>query len=204
MYLAESYRRYLSDTGQSEHIPKKVHLPMPELYMVYTGEKKNVPNEISFNEVYFDGKSSVDMKIKVLKDVNGTLYGQYIGFCKIFNEQKKIHKNGIECVEKTIEICIERGYLSEYLKAHKKEVVSMMTELFDEIVMREQYETAARNANLAEGEAKGRAEGTESEKTNTVLRMLADNVPFESIVKYAAVSMDQVKKIAAEHKLIQA
>ena len=213
MYLAESYRRYLSDTGQSEHIPKKVHLPMPELYMVYTGEKKSVPNEISFNEVYFDGKSSVDMKIKVLKDVNGTLYGQYIGFCKTFNEQRKIHKNGIECVEKTIEICIEKGYLSEYLKAHKKEVVSMMTELFDEIVMRKQYETAARNANLAEGEAKGRAEGrvegraegTESEKTNTVLRMLSINkFTFEEIAAVSALTLDQVKKIAAEHKPIQA
>ena len=212
MYLAESYRRYLADTGQSEHVSKRVYLPMPELYLVYTGDKKKVPDVISFNEVYFDGKAPVEMKIKVLKDVNATLYGQYIGFCKVFNEQRKLYRDRTECAKKAIEICLEKGYLSEYVKVHKKEVVSMMEELFDGFAMREQYEKANRISNFAEGEAKGRAEGliegeikgTENEKTNTVLRMLADNIPFESIVKYAAVSLEQVKKIAEEHKLIQA
>ena len=106
----------------------------------------------------------------------------------------------MKIAKETYRICIEKGYLSEFMKEHEKEVIDMMAELFDETYMREQYDKVARIESMAEGEIKG----AENEKTNTVLRMLADNVPFESIVKYAAVSMDQVKKIAAEHKPIQA
>ena len=35
-YLVESYRRYLIKTKQSEHSSSRVHLPKPELYVVYT------------------------------------------------------------------------------------------------------------------------------------------------------------------------
>ena len=51
-YLAESYRRYLRDTQQSEHTYKRIRLPMPELYIIYTGNK-DVPDEISLNDDYF-------------------------------------------------------------------------------------------------------------------------------------------------------
>ena len=33
---------------QSEHITKKVYLPKPEFYVVYTGNK-DIPDEVSFN-----------------------------------------------------------------------------------------------------------------------------------------------------------
>ena len=51
-YLAETYHRYLIKTKQSEHAYKKINLPKPELYVVYTGSK-DLPDEISFKEDYF-------------------------------------------------------------------------------------------------------------------------------------------------------
>ena len=201
-YFVETLRRYLADTNQSEHSYSKVKVPKPELYVFYSGSTQK-PEMISLSEEFFDGDPNIELKIRVLSKVDDSLSGQYIGFCKIFDEQYQLYKksnNKMKIAKETYRICIEKGYLSEFMKEHEKEVIDMMAELFDETYMREQYDKVARIESMAEGEIKG----AENEKTNTVLRMLADNVPFESIVKYAAVSMDQVKKIAAEHKPIQA
>lgn len=160
-YLAETYRRYLTDTVQSEHSSSKVNLPKPELYVVYSGEQ-SCPDIISFSDNFFGENSSVDLKIKVLNNADMTIHGQYIGFCKVFNEQRKIYRDSIMCAKETIRICIEKGYLVSYLRNHEKEVVDMMAELFDEEYLRESYNKANKKKALelgrAEGEAKGRAE----------------------------------------------
>lgn len=77
----------------------------------------------------------------------------------MFNEQRKIHQNKIECVKETIRICIERGYLAAYLKTHEKEAFTMMAELFDEEYLRGQYNKSRDREMLEEGRAEGRAEG---------------------------------------------
>ncbi len=56
MYLMQTYHDYLVHTGQDIHSTKKVRLPKPELYMIYIGEKKKVPECISFAEAYFGGQ----------------------------------------------------------------------------------------------------------------------------------------------------
>lgn len=157
-YLAETYRRYLADTVQSEHSSKKVTIPKPELYLVYSGTHK-CPETISFSETFFGGDSPVELKIKVLKEADMTIYGQYIGFCKVFDEQRGIYKESIRCAKETIRICIEKGYLVSYLQEHHKEVVDMMSELFDEEYQREAYNRASSREAIAIGRAEGRAEG---------------------------------------------
>ena len=158
LYLAETYRRYLMQTQQSEHSTKRVHLPKPELYVVYTGEK-NIPEKISFKDTYFDGEAPIDLVVNVLRTSDkNTLYGQYIAFCKVYTEQRKIYKDKIECIRKTLEICIAKGYLREFLEQHKQEVVTMLNSLFDEQAQREQYDIALKAEIRAEGEEQGKAE----------------------------------------------
>ncbi|MDE6087427.1 MAG: hypothetical protein K2G25_03485 [Oscillospiraceae bacterium] len=150
-YLAETYRRYLHDTVQSEHSGTKVHLPKPDLYVVYSGDE-DVPDVVSLNEDFFCGDAPVDIKVRVLKKTDETICGQYI---KVFNEQRKLHDNKLTCAQETIRICIEQGYLATYLKAHEKEAVTMMAELFDEEYLRGQYNKSRDKEMLAEGETKG-------------------------------------------------
>lgn len=178
-YLFETYRRYLRDTEQSEHSRKRVKLPKPELYVVYSGDA-DVPDVVSFSEEYFDGDSPVDIKVKVLHEANSTIYGQYIGFCRVFNEQRKLHDNKIECVRETIRICIEQGYLAAYLKKHEKEAFTMMSELFDEEYLREQYNKSRDREMLEEGEArgfeKGEARGFEKGKLSTLIDLVKNGL----------------------------
>lgn len=173
-YLAETYRRYLADTIQSEHSSTRVKIPKPELYVVYSGEQ-NCPETVSFSENFFDGDSPVELKVKVLNEVDVTIYGQYIGFCKVFNEQRKIYQDSIMCAKETIRICIEKGYLVSYLREHEKEVVDMMSELFDEEYQRAAYNRASQKDAIekgrAEGKAEGKAEGRAEERKSLAEKM---------------------------------
>lgn len=178
-YLAETYRRYLADTVQSEHSSTKVKIPKPELYVVYSGKRK-CPEFVSFSDNFFDGDSPVELKVRVLNETNMTIYGQYIGFCKVFNEQRKIHNDSIMCAKETIRICIDEGYLVSYLKEHEKEVIDMMAELFDEEYQREAYNRASQKKAIEQGRAEGKAE----ERQAMAERMRADGVDEEFIKKY--------------------
>lgn len=158
-YLVESYRRYLIKTKQSEHSSSRVHLPKPELYVVYTGTEK-ISDEISFKDTYFDGTAPIDVIVKVLRMPDkDTLYGQYIAFSKVYDGQRKLHKNKIECISNTLDICIREGYLREFFEQHRQEVVTMLSTLFDEQAQREQYDIAVKEESKAEGIAQGVAQG---------------------------------------------
>ena len=181
-YLAETYRRYLADTIQSEHSSTKVKIPKPELYVVYSGEQK-CPEIVSFSDSFFDGDCPVELKVKVLNKVDMTIYGQYIGFCKVFNEQRKIYQDSIMCAKETLRICIEKGYLVSYLQKHEKEVVDMMSELFDEEYQREAYNRASQRKAIEEGRAEGRAEGKAEERKALAEKMRAKGYSEQEIAE---------------------
>ena len=193
LYLAETYRRYMKDSQQSEHSNSRVKLPKPELYVVYSGNR-NVPDEISFKDDFFDGDSPVDLRIKILSRTDETIYGQYIGFCKVYDEQRKQYDNSMRCIEETIRICLEKGYLMAFLSLYKREVVTMMSELFDEQVQREQYDAAIKKAykdeGIAEGMEKGIAEGMEKGIAKGVFNTLV------SLVKDGLLSIGEASKRA--------
>lgn len=124
---------------------------------MYSGEQK-YPETLSFSENFFDGDSLVELKVKVLNEVDVTIYGQYIGFCKVFNKQRKIYQDSIMCAKETIRICIEKGYLVSYLHEPEKEVVDMMSELFDEEYQRAAYNRASQKDAIEKGRIEDKAE----------------------------------------------
>lgn len=163
-YLSETYKDYLDKKGLQLHSRKRFELPKPELYVVCTG-KKVVPDVVSFKETYFGGLGSLDLEIKVLKGVDvATIYGQYIGMCDVYDEQRKKYGDSLKCAKETIRICIKKGFLVSYLKAHKEEVITMLDKLFNEEEIRKaqiQEEKRKRQECLKRGIRKGRKEGLE-------------------------------------------
>ena len=168
LYLAETYRHYLHQHELSVHSEKRIKIPKTDLYVVYTGDE-DVPDEISFKDDYFVGDCPVDVKVKVLKHPGTeTVSGQYIGFSKVYDEQRSIHSNKIECIRETLRICKEKGYLVDFLTEHEEEVVTMLTFLFDEQQERETY-TAARDKEKIE-------EGIEIGKIKALIDLVKKNL----------------------------
>ena len=81
---------------------------------------------------FFRSNPDIELKVHVLSEENTTtLSGQYIGYCKVFDEQRRLHADGVTAAKETYRICIEKGCPADYRRTHEKEVISMMQELFD-------------------------------------------------------------------------
>ena len=97
----------------------------------------------------------VDMTVKVIHSPGNTIIGQYIAFCKVFNEQVKLYGNKEKAIEETIRICLEKGILEEFILKHRQEVMSMLATFFDEESQRDLHDRALKE----EGREEGREEG---------------------------------------------
>ena len=156
LYLAQSYHEYFERTSQSLYKSTKVKMPMPELYVIYTGTRGRKPDIISLSKEFFDGRDiDIEIKAKVIYESNTEdIINQYIIFCKVFNEQTKIHGMTKQAVMETIRICKDRNILKEYLTSREKEVVTIMMSLFDEEQIMRTYakdiekETSIKKAKL--------------------------------------------------------
>lgn len=138
MYLIQTYHDYFKRTNQNLYGRRKVNIPKPELYVIYTGDKKDIPNTISLSEEFFDGeKIAIDAEVKVLYQENEKdIIGQYIIFCKVYNEQRKLYGNTKKAVTETIRICKNRNVLKEYLESKEQEVKALQAKLgyYDDII----------------------------------------------------------------------
>ena len=151
-YLAVTYHRYVKESGQNIHDTSKIDVPVPELYLVYTGDDlKEVPNEINIRDDLFGGEGSLDLRVKVLYAPSHTILGQYIAFSKIYNEQLKLYGKCLKAIEETIRICLEKGILVDFLKEYGQEVKTMLMTLFDEETQREEYDESLKKKSKDEG-----------------------------------------------------
>ncbi len=134
LYLAQSYHEYFQRTSQNYYKSKKVKVPKPELYVIFTGNKGRKPYKIFFSKEFFEGADiDIEVKAKVIYESDtDDIINQYIIFCKVFNEQTKQYGMTQKAVTETIRICKDRNVLREYLLDREKEVVTIMMSLFDE------------------------------------------------------------------------
>ena len=52
LYLAQSYHEYFQRTSQDYYKSKKVKMPKPELYVIFTGNKGRKPDKISLSKEF--------------------------------------------------------------------------------------------------------------------------------------------------------
>ena len=134
IYLAQTYHEYFKRNGTDLYGSKKAVIPKPELYIIYTGNRKKRQEYISLSKEFFDGKSTdIELKAKVIYGGKGNdIISQYVDFTKVYNEQVKEHGRNKKAVLETIRICKDKDLLKEYLESKEKEVVDIMMALFDQ------------------------------------------------------------------------
>ena len=186
LYLAQSYHEYFQHTRQNYYKSKKVKMPKPELYVIFTGNKGRKPDKISLSKEFFEGADiDIEVKAKVIYESGqDNIINQYIIFCKVFNEQTGQHGMTQKAVSETIHICKDRNVLKEYLLEREKEVVTIMMSLFDEEEILKSF---------IESEI-------HDEARETAERMIKDGeLSLEKIARYIpSLSMAELKELEAE------
>ena len=196
LYLANTWKEYIQNKKLNIYGSGGMLLPKPELYVIYTGERKERPEWIFLSEEFFPGQECfVDVKVRMLYDgKEGDILNQYVTFTKIYNEQVKEYGRTKEAVLETIRICKNRKILKEYLESREKEVVDIMMTLFDQEYAVERYGDEKKAEGLAEGEAKG----TMKAKQEMTYKLVDRRIPLETISEIVEISVEVIKKWLAE------
>ena len=185
IYLMVTYQDYIKKTKQNVYRSKKIRLPRPELYVIYTGDRKERTEYISLADEFFDGqKTFLDAKIKVLYGSGqGDIISQYVTFTKVYDEQRKLHGRTRKAVTETIRICKDKNVLKEYLEEREKEVENIMLAMYDEKeILREYIES----------------ERYDTEKEMAV-QLLKEGLSVEQIARCSsALSIDELRMLQKE------
>ena len=132
------FNEYLSGVFSPKRIQlygsSKAQMPKPELYVIYTGEKGNHPDVLSLKKEFFpDTDCCIDAKVKVIYLRNSNdIINQYIGFCRVFNEQVALYGRTLKAAKEIVRICRDMDLLSDYLGERETEVEGIMLALFDQ------------------------------------------------------------------------
>lgn len=194
LYLAQSYHEYFERTSQSLYKSTKVKMPKPELYIIYTGNRGRKPDTISLSKEFFDGADiDIEVKAKVIyESETEDIINQYIIFCKVFDEQRKLYGMTEQTVRETIRICKDRNVLKEYLMNREMEVVTIMMSLFnDEQIMKTYWKDMENTLT---------DKITHDKDRETAERMIKDGeLSLEKIARYIpSLSMDELKELEAK------
>ena len=163
---------YYFDSAMSLLIMKRVDLyssvkldiPDVEAFVIYTGKKKIDQDVLSLNQEFFGGgPNKPEFKAQIIQgEYKGGIIEEYMGFCRIWDEhvlKAKTPEQKQEAAAVTIDLCIQRGYLAEYLQAHRAEVEKiMMTMLSPEYVRMAAERTEKIKEDISFGRYAGIAE----------------------------------------------
>ena len=164
------------------------------LYIIYTGNRGRKPNTISLSKEFFDGADiDIEVKAKVIyESETEDIINQYIIFCKVFDEQRKLYGMTEQTVRETIRICKDRNVLKEYLMNREMEVVTIMMSLFnDEQIMKTYWKDMENTLT---------DKITHDKDRETAERMIKDGeLSLEKIARYIpSLSMDELKELEAK------
>ena len=155
LYLAGTYKEYIEDQKLDLYGSHPVEIPRPELYVVYTGGRKEIPETLRLSDLY-QGAGSAEVEVKVLRDDGtGDILDQYVRFCKIADEQREKYGLTQQAIDETIRICIAENVLAPFLASRQNEVLEIMVTLFDQEKIAEIHDYNVAKAARQEGREEG-------------------------------------------------
>ena len=122
VYLGIIYNRYLALTGKAGYSGSLLRIPAPAAYVVYTGGRRDVPDSLRLSDAFMCESPTGTMLELTVRVVHGpgsadTALGQYIRFCEIVDECRRMHPDDEGAVTAEVRMrCTEEGILGEYLE----------------------------------------------------------------------------------------
>ena len=182
LYLALSYKEYIEKKQIDLYGSKKIFIPIPKLYVLYTGDKKLEKEEISLKEEYFNNEGCIDLKIKILTKENlskisltqdDNILSQYVTFTKISDEFVKKYGRSKKTAKMVINECISKNILKSFMQEHREEVEDMEL-LFDPEVYGRIHDASVAREAREEGMQKGMEQGMQKGMIDLLIRQFND------------------------------
>ena len=192
MYLAQTYHDYIAKEELNIYGSKTLDLPEPEMYVIYTGNKKIEKESITLSEEFFGGrKTDLEVTVHVLTDgkEHDIIY-QYVALTKVLDDQVKLHGRTREAIIETIRICKDRDLLKQYLTEHEQEVQDIMITLFDNETILKGY--------TREREKAARATEKKENTIEFVKKMLKKALPIDLISELSGLTPAEINAIKAK------
>ena len=188
MYLADIWNSYIKETSQNPYGSRKLQLPEPEFYVIFTGDRGDRPEWINLSDEFLpSGKGNLELKAKILYgDDSGDILDQYITFTKVLDQKIREMGPTQEAVAEAIRVCKDREILKNYLESREKEVVRIMMTLFDQDYLTMVYGKEQRE--------EGREEGSKDTQKANVLRLHGQGFSSDSIATMLDLSIETVKE----------
>lgn len=208
---------YVSDLLQAITADKNIYsstlisIPTPRFVVFYNGASE-MPEKmvLRLSDSFSHREEEPELELKVVvyninKGMNQDLLEscqtlkEYAQFVQIF--RKNLRQYEKETAAKiTIDTCITKNVLSDFLKKHRGEAMAMCLYEYDEekhmeMERREHYERG-----LAEGKEEGERTGKREGKREIILHMLSMNQSPETISKLTGEPLSYIKKLLASDK----
>ena len=201
LYLAMTWHDLIRKNKYNVYGSRKIPLPQPEFYVIYTGSRRNCPQTLSLADEFFPETAAIDLQVHVLTEPTPeSIIGQYIRFCHVFDQQVKLHGATRQAVEETIRICRDENVLRDYLEERKQEVVTIMMTLFSQEEVMDAYGEDCRRAGHEEGHREGREEGhregREEGLESAAMNMLRDSMSIANIMKFTHLPEERILELA--------
>ncbi|MBQ7666149.1 MAG: hypothetical protein IJS42_05495, partial [Synergistaceae bacterium] len=92
LYLSATYQEYIIENNMYVYGTKKLAIPEPEFYVIYTGRRRITKEIISLREDFWNNPNAkLDMLVKIIyAESKDDVIGQYIIFCHVLDGQIKI------------------------------------------------------------------------------------------------------------------
>lgn len=141
MYLGKVYEKLIDQ--KLRYSRSLVHIPVPEIYVLYNGSEK-FPEEktLKLSDAFIENiiGSIIEIEVKIINinydeypdsDIlnNCAVLKEYSEFIDIY--KKYVYMGEKEPAKRTINECINKGILADYLKKAGDEIMSFLTAEYD-------------------------------------------------------------------------
>lgn len=172
LYFASLYEKYLSVNAFTLHTKNQVRIPTPNYVVLYNGtEERPAVQELKLSDAFqlpaTDGAYEWTAKVININHKDNTALLQKCKplrdyaflISRIQTYQKTFSL--IDAIEKAVDECINSDILSDFLRAHRSEVLNVyLAEVNEELIMKTSKEEG-RAEGIAEGMKKGLEQGIE-------------------------------------------
>jgi predicted transposase/invertase (TIGR01784 family) len=200
-YVTATYKRFIND--ENVYSRRKINLPRPVFIVLYNGTEKMGNRELhrlsdSYSKAMptFNGLGSLELEVTII-NINDPRNKNLVKTCKlldgyrIFNNMLNNNKKTLDreaVITKTINDCIARGVLKDFLEKNRKGLTTMLIRQWS-------HQDELRAAEKV-GRNRGREEGIGIGVKITALAMKKDGMPVKDISRLTGLSASTVRRLS--------